>query len=360
MFQKLNLALLLYLFPVSIISGQSCLCDPQDGEGTFTWYSVSAPSGLSLREGPNRNTAKLDVVPFGEEVLACAVTNFTETIEGKYGHWIKVTWADKTGYLFGGFLTMIAERNVQMVIPNSGVDSEWGSMELSPEIKWEALVNLDTGSRSSQHIKPMRFASVGLTIGKKKATEDDVPARFLNHAVLNLSRAPFAIFSGFKLANSVVNQVPAPIKLLPGEVVNFSTYDQVHRIERRYLIAVEGNTVLNPNLTQGGYNAPISSIEHYKINLYQQALDPTNSDQKMPWSIQKLFDGTIKKPGDADTPELDVFYIYFAGDLDGDHQLDLILARLNGTGRAFQLYLSSKKLPGFLLRYVAMWADSGC
>lgn len=360
MFQKLNVALLLYLFPVSILQAQSCLCDAQDEEGTFTWYSVAAPSGLSLREGPNAHTAKFDVVPFGEEVLACAITSFAETIEGKSGYWVKVTWADKTGYLFGGFLTALAERKIQMVIPNSGVDSEWGSMELSPEIKWEALVNLDTGSRSPRHKKPMHFSSVGLTLGKKKVTEDGAPTGFLNHAVLNLSRAPFAIFSGFKLANSVVNQVPAPVKLLPGEVVNFSTYDQVHRIERRYLIAVEGNTVPNPNLTKGDDNGPIHSIEQYKINLYQQALDPANSGRRTPWSVQKLFDGTIKKPGDTGTYDMDVFYVYFAGDLDGDHQLDLILARLNGTGRTFQLYLSSKKLPGFLLRYVAMWVDSGC
>ena len=51
---------------------------------------------------------------------------------------------------------------------------------------------------------------------------------------------------------------------------------------------------------------------------------------------------------------------YFAGDLDGDQQLDLILAHLDGVGSSFTLFLSSKKLPSFLLRCVASFRDTAC
>lgn len=360
MLKNCNLGLFFCLFSCSIIQGQSCLCDPQDDEGSQKWYLVSAPSGLILREGPNRNTDKLDAIPFGEEVLLCSATNLDETIEGKSGSWIKVTWADKTGYLFSGFLTEIYNRKIQMVMPNSGVDSQWECMELSPEIKWEAMVDMDTTNSTTRERNSVRFSSKGLKIGKKKMEFHCSPTGLLDNAVLNLSRPPFAVFSGFKLIDGVSNQIATPVKLLPGEVASFSIYDRINRLERRYLIAAEGNVFPNTNLINGDYNGPIDRIEHYKINLYEQTLKSTNPDRRTPWSVQKLTDGTLKRPSDTDTYDMDVLYVYFAGDLDGDNQLDLILARLNGVGHSFQLYLSSKKLPGFLLRYVAEWTDSGC
>ncbi len=358
--KKYYLGLLFYIFSLSIIQGQSCLCDPQDDEGSSAWYKVLAPSGLTLREGPNRNTTKLDAIPFEEEVLSCSNTGFNETIEGKYGYWIKVTWADKTGYLFSGFLQEIHDRKVRLVIPDSGVDSNWECMELSPDLKWEALVDMDTTKILNRNRSPIQFSSIGLKIGKKKVDSDCTPTGFLDNAVLNLSNLPFAVFSGFNLANGISNQVLTPIKLMPGQVASFGTYDQSNQLERKYLISAEGNVVPNTNFINGDYKGPIDRIEHYKITLYQQTLKAPNSDRRTPWSIQKLADGTVKQPSDTDTYAMDVLYIYFAGDLDGDNQLDLILARLNGTGNSYHLYLSSKKLPGFLLRYMAMWDDTGC
>ena len=148
-------------------------------QGSHIWYTVIAPSGLILREGPNRNTAKLDAIPFGEEVLSCSATNFTETIEGKSGNWTKVTWADKTGYLFNGFLIETNDRKIRLVMPNSGVDSDWECMELPPEIKWEALVDMDTTNSSLRNRNPTHFSSIALKTGKKKVDLDCSPTGFL-------------------------------------------------------------------------------------------------------------------------------------------------------------------------------------
>lgn len=63
---------------------------------------------------------------------------------------------------------------------------------------------------------------------------------------------------------------------------------------------------------------------------------------------------------DSDVTDMDVYYIYFAGDLDGDNELDLILAKFGGIGVIFNLYLSSTKLPGFILRYMAECFDTSC
>jgi hypothetical protein len=360
MLKKYHLGLFLCLFSFSIIRGQSCLCDPKDDQGGYIWYSVTAPSGLTLRAGPNRSTAKLDAIPFGEEVLFCGNTGVSETIEGKSGSWVKVTWADKTGYLFNGFLTPIYERKIRMVIPNAGADSYWESMELAPEMKWQALADMDTASSAKRKRKSNLLSSVDLKIGRKKVDSTSPTSRFLENGVLNLTIAPFAIFSGFNLLNGVSNQVRTPIKLLPGEIATFSTYDRENQIARRYVISAEGKVIPNTKFGSGDYNGPIERIENYKINMYQQVPKLPYSDELAPWNIQKLADCTLTRPGESDVYDMDVLYIYFAGDLDGDHQLDLILARLNGIAHSYQLYLSSKKLPGFLLRYVAIWTDTAC
>lgn len=334
------------------------MCDSQEESGAYVWYQVTAPSGLTLR--PGINTARLDAIPFGEEVFACSNTSVTETIEGKTGVWIKVTWADKPGYVFSGFLQKIRERKIRMVIPNAGVDSDWGCMELSPEIEWNALVNEDTSNIPPKKARSIYYTSTRLKIGEKRTHSYCSADGYLKNAVLNVSRPPFAIFSGFELASRLSNHVKEPIKLMPGEVVSFSIFDQLSQLERRYLITVEGNVIPSANFMEGGQPVPLDRIEHYKINLYQQEHPSSRVQRDASWRVQKLVDGTIKRPGDTSTYEMDVSYVIFAGDLDGDHQLDLILARLNGVGRSYQLFLSSRKLPGFLLRYVARWRDSSC
>jgi hypothetical protein len=74
-------ALLISLCSFLAVDAQSCLCDPHNYNGGQTWYTVSALSGLTLREGPGRGAEKLDVIPFGEEVLFCNDAAFPETIE---------------------------------------------------------------------------------------------------------------------------------------------------------------------------------------------------------------------------------------------------------------------------------------
>lgn len=359
--RKKNYSWLFFFFlSLSIVQGQACLCSPQDAaEDPYQWYTVAAPSGLVLREGASRNTAKLDAIPFGEEVFACRETGIDEIIEGKSGYWIKVTWANKIGYLFSGFLTKTNDRKVRMIIPNTGFNSEWECLELAPEVKWQGLMDTATTTthlREDEH--PAFFSSTALKTGRKKVHPDCNEQGYLNNAVLNVSKSPFAVFSGFLLADKVVNLTPIPVKLTPGTAHSLFLLDRTGKTQRNYLITVEGNVFPNPQFSKGYGWSPFDRIEHYKINLYEQTDYPTNAAPLNKWSTQKLTDCTVKIPNDCDTYDMDVQYIYFAGDLDGDNQLDLILSQ-RGLGSAYHLYLSSQKISGFLLRYVADWADVG-
>jgi hypothetical protein len=231
-------------------------------------------------------------------------------------------------------------------------------LELAPEVKWQGLMDTATTTthlREDEH--PAFFSSTALKTGRKKVHPDCNEQGYLNNAVLNVSKSPFAVFSGFQLADKVVNLTPTPIALTPGTVISFYNFGREGQISKNYLIAVEGNVLPNTKFTKGGAGSPIDRIEHYKINLYQQTSNDSDTASEVPWNVQKLTDYTVHLPVDCDTYQMEVQYIYFAGDLDGDRQLDLILSQY-GIGGAFHLYLSSQKIPGFLLRYVADWVDS--
>jgi hypothetical protein len=350
---------------LAVLQGQSCLCSQQDEDRNQYLYKVTAPSGLVLRKGPDRNTAKLGSVPFDEEVLSCHNTGIRETIEEKTGDWLKVTWADKTGYLFSGFLTQIgeSERKVQMLIPDAGRRSEWGCLQLSPEMQWHALVGTEKRYVRSEEEYGSRFSTIPLKIGKKKVDRYCEPDSTLTNGILNVSNVPFAIFAGFKLMKKVQNHVKKPAKLLPGEVITFGLYDPIAKESKHYMVSVEGNVIPYKDINTGEpvkhFNAPICSIENYKINLYAQT-ENFSPNRKIPWKHQKLVDERVTAPNDSDDINMDVYYIYFAGDLDGDNELDLILAKFGGVGVIFKLYLSSTKLPGFILRYMAEYFDSSC
>lgn len=358
-----SFATTIYLFFTAALQGQTCCtCSPVDDFEGHNWYNVSAPSGLILRADPSRSAKKLDAIPFGEQVLGCRSTSVEETIEGKSGRWIKVNWAEKSGYLFGGFLTETTVPNIRMVIPNAGIDSGWGCMEFPPEISWQGLVNADTTKNNPPAKRLTDFLAVNLKMGRKKVSTDCQPSGVLDNTVLNELPAPFAVFSGFKLAKNVHNYVSAPVKLLPGTVESFRFYDPATQITRDYIISADGHVISNPDFVRGEDNrkGPNDRIEQYRVRLYEQTFQGAQSDNMRPWKSQKLEESTVTSPSDAFTYEMGVLYIYFAGDLDGDQHLDLILAHLDGVGSSFTLFLSSKKLPSFLLRCVASFRDTAC
>jgi uncharacterized protein YgiM (DUF1202 family) len=66
---------------------------------------VDAEDGLVLRQGPGTGHEKVCVIPYGDKVELLEEQGEFLTIQGRGGKWSKVKWADKTGWVFGGFLS---------------------------------------------------------------------------------------------------------------------------------------------------------------------------------------------------------------------------------------------------------------
>lgn len=67
---------------------------------------VAAPNGLSLREAPNKESKRIELLPYGTIISNYSFENKNayETIDGYSGFWVKASTENgKTGYIFDGY-----------------------------------------------------------------------------------------------------------------------------------------------------------------------------------------------------------------------------------------------------------------
>jgi hypothetical protein len=78
---------------------------------------AGAKAGLVLRETPDTSGKKIGLIPLDDEVTLLEEKGEPVTIAGKTGKWSKVTWKDKTGWVFGGFLKTDEEYAQTVQVP---------------------------------------------------------------------------------------------------------------------------------------------------------------------------------------------------------------------------------------------------
>ena len=67
---------------------------------------VTAKGGLRMRDKPDTSGNKMGIIPTRTKVDLLEETGKAMTISGATGKWTKVKWADKKGWVFGGFLSV--------------------------------------------------------------------------------------------------------------------------------------------------------------------------------------------------------------------------------------------------------------
>lgn len=65
---------------------------------------VISQNGINLRDKPDTTATSLTVIPYGEMVTVKEKSSEEKTINSVKGFWNKVSWKDKTGWVFGGFI----------------------------------------------------------------------------------------------------------------------------------------------------------------------------------------------------------------------------------------------------------------
>lgn len=68
--------------------------------------TVNAKSGVSMRKTAGKNGEKIATLPFGSRVTVLSKDGPEDVIEGKKEKWFSVSFQDKQGWAFGGFLDL--------------------------------------------------------------------------------------------------------------------------------------------------------------------------------------------------------------------------------------------------------------
>lgn len=68
---------------------------------------ISSKDGLKMRENPDTSGKQIAIIPEGDKVLLLEESGNEISISNITGRWSKVKWNDKTGWVFGGFLSTV-------------------------------------------------------------------------------------------------------------------------------------------------------------------------------------------------------------------------------------------------------------
>ncbi|MEL7223092.1 MAG: SH3 domain-containing protein [Bacteroidota bacterium] len=126
-------------------------------------YTVTAPSGLSLRDGPGIDYDRISIIPFNETVLVnLSLIDYEQqdTVGEEMGTWYPVTYDGQEGYLFSSYLkyghlfepAKVAENinhDYRIVIPGIRM----GSLNYDPNLHWYGLYKSPDDEQSPLQIK---------------------------------------------------------------------------------------------------------------------------------------------------------------------------------------------------------------
>lgn len=66
---------------------------------------ISSTVGLRLRKAPDLNSETTALIPFMDKVVVIEEKNEEVYVSKRYGKWCLVSWGDKKGWIFGGYLS---------------------------------------------------------------------------------------------------------------------------------------------------------------------------------------------------------------------------------------------------------------
>lgn len=77
---------------------------------------VSSVAGLNLRENSDMKSKIITTVSFGKEVTVLSESGDELFLEGRYGRWCNISFDNKTGWVFSGFLSVFNPVLAQEVV----------------------------------------------------------------------------------------------------------------------------------------------------------------------------------------------------------------------------------------------------
>lgn len=117
---------------ILVVAGSLLATNPTTPAQSLT---VVAPSGLTLRQGPDANSPAIKIIPYGDQVTVRhdqPDTTFNQRISWVDGEWIVVEHEGEVGFIFDGYLSRL---------PLPSTDAEYSPYDLELIYPLEVWMN---------------------------------------------------------------------------------------------------------------------------------------------------------------------------------------------------------------------------
>lgn len=284
----------------SSLAGQSYMVNGEDFDyPCSTLYRVTAKSGVNVRSTPNATGNLVCKVPRNQLVTVCSASaSDIVEIEGVKARWMEIRYRGNTGFVFGGFLHKEATYDLVLSQDIFYERSEYWIAE------YNAVVE-DSG----------KFSMIRVDI------KDYLDQQVVSHDKLAEQNILF-LFSGSHPFGGV-SGVSSDVNLRPGEFMQ-----------------------VGQNSTLYATGDIVSSGTECRVKNYTLHHKYSSSGETYYKKLYSLPEDLIVHGIEA----LPTFNVEFAGDLDGDREIDVVMWIEVEDTDVTLLLLSGNAEPGFAVR----------
>jgi hypothetical protein len=286
---------------------------------------IVTASALIMRETPDQNGKKMTSLPRGTVVEYLEAYNHGEFVQldtaGAFAPWLKVRYKDKTGYVFGAFLS-----------GTYALAYEDDILEDVPPLQWYGVYKRDSFSDEVRKIDLRITEEFNEMFGEKmktlKTNQKD-PSKFLVGSLNPMKQGyagPLGVYhvGDFYTADGLFPG--AILSIYPGQEVNDTT------MKPTWQLAATGCARFTDDFIQ---------VSDYRLILLDYEFQPAHRQDLTHWLQTEMPDIS---------PNVSLVWY---GDLDKDNKPDVIIQDCPyEAGCRASLYLSSKAKPGEYLHKV--------
>jgi len=324
-------------------------------------YTVMAPSGIFLREGPSKTSKRLLSLPFGSVVYEINAEmpyyRFSDMdtimIEGILGHWMKVKTQSNEGFVFSGYVisgecilptTDGVNKDYQLV--RSGI--QWSRITFDPKLNWYML---DQNNKN----QPIKRVTVSIQTWQTFKEYERVEAEFYSFKILVNGRDTTCWLLGSKEELATGHAFSF---FTPDPLVTFDFDQGLFLYPTQYFSLTNGNiefrisgkeNIFLDRHEEEGYRREYGMF--YTRTDFQSGYPPVPNEFDLTPYLQ--IEGSAEHQHSFHTPSL-----VWTGDINGDHELDFILltspAHESHEGsESYLLFISDKTSSTFVRKAAA-------
>lgn len=327
---------------------------------------ISAPSGMRMRAAPNLKAAVVTYVPFDSSLVACTEIFGKMTYEQIEGNWRKVDYNGKQGFMFDGFMEILAINippspfdttntdstkstltstlvTVQKIAPNTNA-TEFSLMtetynycgdvsKLDPGLLWYGFYPKEENNPNAQNYR-VKQVEVDVSLSKQKVgdgVEFDVTTEDTERSIFLIGLNRQLQYTDLQIKDQSDRLRMSGRKVFPGQQV----------------VLLEGKNRMTLSATGSVESTgPCPTLKEYKLTL---------SGQKYFLEVKQDMIKALGGSGACGMPE-----IYWFGDFTGDDVPEIIFVSVYEEKNHFTLFISNPNKDDILLEKSAEWTIDKC